>query len=256
MDNTLVLKNLTEYAGMAYMETGINLRVSEWNQGAEDLFGYSENAALGHFLYDLIPIDKEMLIQCEQWQRQSISHDNLHGKKIQCDITYTPIMNLKAEKLGMSLLAIDLSGRLKGDTGLELQKQDIEEIFSYAPIGIYHVQLDGKITMANSAYAWMLGYESSEAVVTKITNFPTQIFFDQKKAREFMFNIFEADQIIRFRCQLRRKDNSYLWALCYAKTTKNESGRIDGFNGFSIDISATVRTEQALKEANEKLKLL
>jgi len=135
-------------------------------------------------------------------------------------------------------------------------KQYIEEIYEYAPIGIYHVNLNGKITMANSEYAWMLGYESSNVVVNQITDFQAQVFFDQEKAQEFMFNILEADQIIRFRCRLKRRNNSYIWAFCYAKTTKNEFGRIDGFNGFSIDISTMVRTEQALKEANEKLKLI
>ncbi len=135
-------------------------------------------------------------------------------------------------------------------------KQYIEEIYEYAPIGIYHVNLKGKITMANSEYAWMLGYESSDVVVDQITDFSTQVFFDQEKAREFMFNILEADQIIRFRCRLKRRDNSYIWAFCYAKTTQNKSGRPDGFNGFSIDISTMVRTENALKKANEKLKLI
>ncbi|MCP4722264.1 MAG: diguanylate cyclase [Desulfobacteraceae bacterium] len=241
---------------MAYIEADIDLQITAWNQGAEDLFGYSEKDSLGSFLYKLIPMDKKTLIHCEKAQMQSISHVNYQKKKILCEITYAPINNLKAKKIGIALLAMDVSSRLKEDGDLEQQKQYIEEIYGYAPIGIYHVKLDGKITMANSEYAWMLGYESSDAVLNKITDFPTQVFFDQEKAEEFMFNIFEADQIVRFRCRLKRKDNSYLWALCYAKTTRNELGRIDGFNGFSIDISTTVRTEQALKEANEKLKLI
>ncbi len=45
-------------------------------------------------------------------------------------------------------------------------------------------------------------------------------------------------------------------ALCYAIITKNESGRVNGFHGYSIDISKTVQTEQALKKANKKFKLI
>ena len=165
-------------------------------------------------------------------------------------------MNLQAEKLGIALLAINISDKSKDKTHLKQKKQQIEEIFGVAPIGMYHVNLDGKITMVNSEYAWMLGFESSDAVLNQVKDFKTQVFFDQEKAKEFMFNIFEADQIVSFRCRLKRKNNSYLWALCYAKTTRNEFGRIDGFNGFSIDISATVRTEQALEKANERLKIL
>ena len=256
IDRTLALGNLMGYARMAYMETDMDLRVSTWNQGAENLFRHSESEALGRFLDELIPVNKENLIQCTRAGMISICHENEQGQKILCDITYAPIMNLQAKKLGVALLATILSDKSKDETYLKQKKQQIEEIFGVAPIGMYHVNLEGNITMANSEYAWMLGHESSDTVVSQVKDFAAQVFYDQEKAEEFMFNIFEADQIVRFRCRLKRKDNSYLWALCYAKTTRNEVGRIDGFNGFSIDISTTVRTEQALEEANEQLRIL
>jgi diguanylate cyclase (GGDEF)-like protein/PAS domain S-box-containing protein len=256
IDRALALKNLIGYARMAYIEADINLRITSWNQGAKELFGYSENMAIGHFLDQRIPMGKEMLNNCNQARTQSIYLDNPQGQKKQYHLTYAPIFNLNHEKIGIALLAINVSTILEDGAGVKEQKQYIEEIYGYAPIGIYHVTLEGKITMANSEYAWLLGYESSDAVVNKITDFPTQVFFDQERAEEFMFNIFEADQIVRFRCRLKRRDNSYLWALCYAKTTRNEFNKINGFNGFSIDISTTIRTEEALKEANEKLKII
>ncbi len=252
IDRILALGNIMGYARMAHIETNVDLCVSAWNQGAQKMFGHSENEALGHFLDKLIPVDKETLIQCTRAGTMSISLGNEQGQKIKCDITYAPILSLQAEKLGIALLAINISEK----TQLKQRKQQIEEIFGVAPIGMYHVNLDGKITMVNSEYAWMLGFESSDAVLNHVKDFKTQVFFDQEKAKEFMFNIFEADQIISFRCRLKKKDNSYLWALCYAKTTQNKFGRIDGFNGFSVDISATVRTEQALEKANKQLKIL
>lgn len=252
-DRMTALENLLAFSGAAYIEADIHLRITAWNQSANDLFGCSEDEAIGHFLDEMIPISKEELSQCQTPEKQSVSSVN-QGQKIQCDITIAPIMNVKAEKLGISVLAMDISSRLKGEPDMERQQQHIREIYRVAPIGIYHVTTEGRITMANAEYAWMLGYESSEAVVNHIDNFAAQIFFDQEKAEEFMFNIFEADQVVRFRCRLKRKDNSYLWTVCYAKTTKNEFNRIDGFDGFSIDISTTIRTEQALERANEKLK--
>lgn len=256
IDRILALGNLMGYARMAHIEADMDLRVSAWNQGATDLFRHSENEALGRFLDELIPVNKETLIQCTRAGMMTISHENGHGQKILCDITYAPIINLQAKKLGIALLVANLSDKSKDETDLKQKKQQIEEIFGVAPIGMYHVNLDGNITMANSEYAWMLGHESSDTVVSQVKDFAAQVFFDQEKAEEFMFNIFEADQIVSFRCRLKRKDNSYLWALCYAKTTRNKFGRTDGFNGFSIDISATVRTEQALEKANEQLKIL
>jgi len=255
-DRALALGNLIGYSGMAYIETNIDFQVISWNPRAKDLFGYSENDVVGQFLYTLIPVTIEKLTQCRQTEVHSVSYINNHGQKIQCEIYCSPITNLKAEKLGMALLAKDISSRVKDSLLLKQQKQWIEELYGFAPIGIYHVQKDNKITMANSEYAWMLGYESSDTVLNFIKDFPAQVFFDQEKAREFTSALSEAGQVSKFRCRLRRKNNSYIWALCFAKATYNELDRMDGFDGFSINISETIRAEEALKKANKKLKIL
>ena len=56
------------------------------------------------------------------------------------------------------------------------------QTFGVAPIGMYHVNLEGKITMANSEYAWMLGHESSDTVVSQVKDFAAQAFYDQKNS--------------------------------------------------------------------------
>ncbi|MCP4718430.1 MAG: PAS domain-containing protein, partial [Desulfobacteraceae bacterium] len=123
INKTPTIENLLGFAGMAYIEADIDLQVTAWNQGAENLFGYSEKDSLGSFLYKLIPMDKKTLIHCKKTQMQSISHVNYQGKKIQCEITYAPTNNLKAKKIGIALLAMDVSSRLKEDGDLEQQKQ-------------------------------------------------------------------------------------------------------------------------------------
>lgn len=256
IDRILALGNLIGQARLAYIEADNELQVSSWNQGAMDLFGYTEDDTIGRFLNELIPISKRELNNCKKSQLLTCSHINHNGQEIQCDIFYAPIMNTKGEKLGIAVLAKDISARLKDKASLKQQEQHLRDIFGFAPIGIYHVNMEGEILSANPEYAWMLGYESAEVVAEQITDFAVQTFFDPEKADEFMFGVFEAEEVIRFRCRLKRKDNSFVWALCYAKATHDGSGRMDGFNGFSIDISDTVRAEQELKKVNEKLKML
>ncbi len=256
IDRILALSNLIGHARLAFIEADNEMRVSSWNQGAEALLGYTEDETMGRFLNELIPVSRRDLINCKQTQLLTCSHVNNKNEEIQCDIFYAPIISTKGEKIGIAVLASDISGRLKDKANLKQQEQHLKDIFGFAPIGIYHVDLEGKIISANPEYAWMLGYMSAESVVEQITNFSSQVFFDKEKADEFMFGVYEAEEVIRFRCRLKRKDNSFVWALCYAKATYDESGRKSGFNGFSIDISETVRAEQELKKINEKLKML
>lgn len=256
IDRILALGNLIGQARLAYMEADIDLRVSSWNQGARELFGYTEDDAMGRFLNELIPVTKRELTHCRQTQFLTCSHTDHNGRELQCDIFYTPIINTKGEKFGVAVLCKDISGRLKDKASLKQQEQHLTDIFGFAPIGFYHVDMEGKIVSSNPEYAWMMGYESAQMIAEQVTDFASQTFFDPERANDFMYGIYEAEEVIRFRCRLKRKDNSFVWALCYAKATHDESGRMDGFNGFSIDISDTIRAEQELKKANEKLKML
>lgn len=256
IERTLALGNLLEFSHTAYIETDLSLRVLAWNSAAQRLFHHSENQALGQYLSNLIPVDKDCLLNCTCTEKCTIEIKEKAGKTCCCQITYTPIISLGAQIVGISMIAekVAASSDIRSDFK-DLLNQKIQEMCNIAPIGIYHASLEGQLTMANSEYAWMLGYESPEAVVSQIHDFTRQVFFDPKEAEEFMFNILESDQIVSFRTRLKRKDKSFIWALCYAKVTTNKSGRVNGFNGFSINISAVVRTEKALEKANEKLRI-
>lgn len=257
IDRILALGNLIGHAGLAYIEADVNLQVSSWNQGAKDLFGYTENEAVGSFLNDLIPVKRAELINCKgDTKLVTSSHVNNQGKQIQCDIYYSSIINTKGDDLGVAVLAKDISATLKDKADLLQQEQSLKDIFGFAPIGIYNVNMEGKMLSANSEYAWMLGYESTNAIINQVSDFVTQVFFDHGDAEKFMTDIYDMEQVRRFRCRLKRRNNSFIWALCYAKATHDSFGRVNGFNGFSIDISETVRTEEKLKKLNEKLKML
>ncbi|MCP3871669.1 MAG: diguanylate cyclase [Desulfobacteraceae bacterium] len=256
IDRILALGNLIGQARLAYIEADLDLQVASWNQGAQDLFGYTEDETIGRLLNELVPISKADLENCKKTQILPLSKIVRDGREIQCEIFYAPIMNTKGEKLGVAVLAKNISARLRDKAILRKKDQSLKDISGFAPIGIYGVDMTGKIVSANPEYAWMMGYESSESIVDQITDFAEQSFYDQEKAEEFIFAIHEAEVVTRFRCQLKRKDNTYFWALCYAKATHDESGRRDGFNGFTIDITDTVRAENELKKVNKKLKML
>lgn len=256
IDRIMALGNLIGSAKLGYIEANNELMVNSWNLGAKEIFGYREDDAVGKALYDLIPVTRRELNGCNKTSLLSCSHVNINGEEIPCDIFYAPIMNFQGEKLGVAVLAKDISARLKDKEELKSQQQFVDDVLGFAPIGIYHVDLEGNVTWANPEYAWMMGYESSQAVIEQITDFAAQCFYDAEKADEFMFRVFEAEEVIRFRCRLKRKDHTFVWALCYAKATRDENGRVSGFDGFSIDISETVRAEQDLKKANERLQML
>ena len=137
IDRIFALGNLIGHARLAYMEADNELRVSSWNQGAVNLFGYAEDDTMGRLLNELIPVNRKDLVNCNKTQSLTCSHVNQKGETIQCDIFFAPIINTKGEKFGIAVLARDISGRLKDKANLKQQEQHLKDIFGFAPLGIY-----------------------------------------------------------------------------------------------------------------------
>ena len=256
-DRVLALGNLIGQARLGYMETNLDFQVTSWNTGAADIFGYSEDDMIGCRLDTCIPINTEDLTCTRQAVVTSACCAGKKRRPFACEMYYSPIVNQQNETRGHAILAREIPGQVQNQNTLQQKIAHLEEIYRGAPIGIFHVSMDGGITEANSEFAWMLGYESSDLIVGQITDFATQVFFNPRRAEEFLAALFEAEKVARFRCRLKRKGTpAYIWALCFAKISFTASGRTNGFNGYAVDIRDTVKAEQQFKKANEKLTAL
>ena len=127
IDRILALGNLIGHARLAYIEADSQLQVSSWNLGAQDLFGYSEDDTMGRKLNELIPVTRRELLNCKGTKLLTCSYINNNGREMQCEIYYSPIMNTKGEKLGVAVLAKDISSRLKDKADLKHQKQHLKQ---------------------------------------------------------------------------------------------------------------------------------
>ncbi len=256
-DRILALGNLIGQARLGYLETNLDFQVTSWNTGATELFGYSEDDMIGCSLDTCIPINIEDLTRARQAVVTSVCCAGKNHKSLACEMYYSPIINQHNETCGHAILAREIPGQVQHQDSLQQQIAHLEEIYQVAPIGIFHVNMEGGITEANSEFAWMLGYESADLIIGQVTDFATQVFFDLRRAEEFMVALFETEKVARFRCQLKRKGTpAYIWALCFAKISYTDSGKTNGFNGYAVDIRDTVKAEQQLKKANEKLTAL
>ncbi|MCK5099034.1 MAG: diguanylate cyclase [Desulfobacteraceae bacterium] len=256
LDRVLALSNLVGHAEMAYIEADRDLNVISWNHGAIKLFGFSEQEAMSQTLDLSVPMDRNEILECMEPQEitKSILDDN--GDNIWYDFFITPIISIKGENLGVSILVKDISKEIQKDSDLVEYRKQLQQIYEFAPVGIYKADIEGNFILANSEFAWMLGFDSIDVLIKKSRKNFYNMFADNEKAKEFKYYLKETDEVNRFRCQLNKKNGSSLWTLSFAKLVHDKNDRVAGFTGFVIDISETVRAENELKKANEKLTLL
>ncbi len=256
LNRVLALGNLINLAEMAYIEADLDLNVITWNSGASKLFNHSEQESTSISLDKLIHINRTELLEYDEPKIITKTIIDKNGEKIWYDFYVSPITDSQYEKAGVSILVKDVSKEVQKNTDLENYREQLQKIYEYAPVGIYKADMDGELILANSELAWMLGFDSTEILINNKTMNIFNIFASNIKAQEFEEYLKETDEVNRFRCQLNKKNGAALWTLLYAKIVRDIDYRVVAFNGFVIDISETIRAENALKKANEKLTLL
>lgn len=147
LDRVLALGNLFGLAEMAYIEADNDLNIITWNNGASKLFKYSEQEATSMKLDSLVLINESELNRCAKPEQITKTVIDENGNKIWYDFFISPIINFQGEKLGISILVKDISTEIQKNTDLEEFRKQLQQIYEFAPIGIYKADMDGKLSI-------------------------------------------------------------------------------------------------------------
>ena len=255
----LVLQARAGFACISLNEEG---KVLEWDGSAEYLFGYTGEQMVGRDLFALVPSPEEgitlhgFLKTCllgGKLSEVSTTGVKASGEMIFCRWCAVPATHESGLK-GLAVMVKDVTDQMLAVKDLNRIHRHAKSVFDRAPLGIFQADAKARLVEVNPEFSWMLGYESPEQFMASVTEV-SSVFEDSEKAESFLFQLYEGEQLSRFWCRLKRKDGKEIWASCYGQITRNTSGRRNGFYGFCIDISRTVRVEKELKRVNEALRL-
>jgi PAS domain S-box-containing protein len=126
-------------------------------------------------------------------------------------------------------------------------------LFENALEGIYQSSPDGRFISANPAIARMLGYESPQELISKVTDIERQLHVRPERWRGFKRLLHEAGIARRFESRIRRRDGWEIWISENARAVYDESGHVDYYESFVEDITERKEVEQALRESEEYL---
>ncbi|MDI6772395.1 MAG: diguanylate cyclase [bacterium] len=142
--------------------------------------------------------------------------------------------------------------RLRAEEAARSGAELYQRLFDGVPIGLYSTTPDGRILAANPAMALVLGYPSPEALMAAEVS---DIYADPGDRRHWL-DLMERDGVVRgIELKLRRRDGQIIWVRDYARTVRDTDGRVLSFEGSLEDITARMEAEEALRQANDKLKV-
>lgn len=162
-------------------------KITSWNRGAEQIYGYSE-AEVKDCPFSLLTLPERSSevpqILASIQSGGSIDHyETVHirkdGEHIDVSLTISPMKDDRGNITGISTISRDISYQKRIEKTLEQLRHQNELILDSAGEGICGLNREGKITFANPAAARMTGYTVLELLMSdwqKITRGVTVIF--------------------------------------------------------------------------------
>ncbi|HEY3312013.1 MAG TPA: PAS domain S-box protein [Anaerolineales bacterium] len=130
------------------------------------------------------------------------------------------------------------------------------DLVQNASIGIFHSRPGAGFLMANPALAEMLGYASAQELQATVTNIGEQLYVDSPNYQSVLENILREDGWTYAVNRYRRKDGSLMTGKLAVRKVLAPDGSLSYLEGFVEDITERMRAEAALRESEERFRLL
>ncbi len=253
-----------EQTPLAVIEWDLQLRVTKWNPSAARIFGYSAAEARGcHFMFIVPPALHEQVDRV--WaqlrngrggERSTNENTTKDGRTILCEWYNTPLVDAAGEVVGFASLAQDITERVAAETALRQSERRLATIISNLPGAVYRCRADGNWTIEflSDGYLALTGYPPSELIGQPGARH-TELIHPEDRQREFdaMQQAVAQKRHYQVEYRLRTATGEEKWVWEQGIGVFSESGQWEAFEGYTVDITARKRAEEAVRLAHDQL---
>ncbi len=150
--------------------------IESWNQGAERIYGYAAEDAVGRDIALLVPSGHEEEIPAllarvragERIEHFETVRQRKDGAFIDVSITVSPVTNPSGTAVGVSVIARDVTARKQAEAALREAEELFRRVFDEAPIGMALLDLERRFVGVNDALCGISGYSREQLEATDI----------------------------------------------------------------------------------------
>jgi PAS domain S-box-containing protein len=249
----------------AILSTSLDGTIQTWNAGAERLFGYTADEAVGRGITLLVPaagIEEEKTIEQRLQGGKGVEHLETvrirsDGQPIHVSVTVSPLRDDSGAVVGSSQIVRDETERRAVHRALreseERFRSMVKQVEDYA---IFGADTEGRATTWNEGVQRVLGFGEKEFLGRDIM---TLIFTPDDVSAgvpQRELEIAAATGTASNDRWMRRKDGAPFYAAGVTTALRDESGRLAGFTKVMRDWTARKRIEEALHRSETRYRRL
>jgi PAS domain S-box-containing protein len=257
------LAAIVDSSGDAILSMTLEGTITDWNSGAERLFGYSSSEAMGKPLRILLPPDRENEesdILARIRQGESVDHFETvrvrkDGKNIDVSTAISPIKDSSGAVVGASKIARDITERKRSQEALRQSDARRKFALETAQLGDWELDLTTLQATRSFLHDEIFGYQSPLAEWT------FDIFLghvhpdDRERVRGNFQQCLSQGTRWDFECRIVCLHGNIRWIWACGDHYREPSGNATHMFGIVQDITERKQSEEALREQAQVLNL-
>jgi PAS domain S-box-containing protein len=236
--------------------------IESWNKGAEHIFGYTAEEAIGKHITLIIPPDRfkeedEILARLRRGERidhfQTVRRRK-DGALIDVSVTISPVRDLSGRVVGASKVARDISAQKRVERALRESELRYQVVTDASPVMIWMAGTDKLCYYFNKGWLDFVGrtleQESGNGWVENVH--PD----DLDRCRQVYLSNFDARRTFEMEYRLRHYSGQYRWIFDRGIPRFGPDGTFEGYVGACLDTHDRKEAAEKVRIADETLRLM
>ena len=238
--------------------------ITNWNRGAEMLYGYRAEEMLGQPVSKLVPADREEelleLIACVRQGEQITNFETVRlskdGRRIPVALSLSPLKNARGEVVGSASVARDMTQRLQAEEALRQSEEKYRSIVLNMPDVVWTIDSNGRVVFVSPNVEKLSGYTAEEIYRQGMEIlFATMHPLDVAAMRQALDCAFRDHQPREIEYRGSCKDGGWIWVRARTVGALEKDG-VQHLQGLLSDITERKAAEQALQESQSRLQAI
>jgi PAS domain S-box-containing protein len=256
------LAAIVESSDDAIVSKSLEGIITSWNRGAERIFGYTREEAIGQPVTMLIPVDRhseeplilERLKRGERVDHYETVRVRKDGTQLDISLTISPVRDAAGRIVGASKIARDITERKQTENALRESEERFHALADAVPVLIWVSDTTKACTWFNQCWKDFSGRPLDELLGD---GWAKDVHPDDlDRCLNIYTRQFDAREPFSMEYRLKRHDGEYRWVLDNGIPRFGAKGVFAGYIGACMDLTERKQAVEALRASEQQLELV